>query len=107
MKKVGTLALFISFIVTILEPITGILIHKLAATVFLLLVFAHMAAYRKRPETKKYLLLLLVAASFATGVCGMIVEQYPLILLLHRAISAVAVIFLVLHIYRYRKRFSR
>lgn len=104
MRKIGNIALLISFIVTILEPITGIFIHKLAATVFLLLVFVHMAACRKRPGGKKYLLLFLVAASFATGIWGMIAEQYPFILLMHRAISAVTVVVLVLHIYRYRKR---
>ena len=37
MKKALNMALFLSFMITIMVPVTGIHVHKLAATAFLLL----------------------------------------------------------------------
>ena len=41
MKKILNYGLFISFLLTIMVPLTGVHIHKLASTVFLLLSIVH------------------------------------------------------------------
>ena len=46
LKKVLNYLLVISFIITILVPITGVIIHKMAATFFLLLSIIHVIIYR-------------------------------------------------------------
>lgn len=104
MKKALNLALLISFIVTILVPLTGIHIHKLASTLFLFLSIVHAVIYRKKLGAKRYLLLALVAVSFATGLFGMILDQYPIVLILHRVLSIGVVFFLAIHIFVYQKR---
>ena len=104
MKKVWNIALLISFIVTILVPITGVHIHKLASAVFLLLCIAHAAACRKKLDPKKLLLAALVTAAFVTGLFGMILDQFPVVLTLHRCISIAVVFFLAIHIFVYRRK---
>lgn len=104
MKKALNLALLLSFIATVMVPLTGVHIHKLASVLFLLLSIIHTFVYRKKLGTKRYLLLAVVAVSFLTGLLGMILDQYPIILILHRAISIAAVFFLSIHIFVYHKR---
>lgn len=104
MKKALNIALLVSFLVTILVPLTGIHIHKLASVLFLLLSLVHTIVYRKKLGVKRYLLLALIVLSFATGLFGMIFEQYAIILRLHRAVSIGVVFFLAIHIYLYRKK---
>lgn len=69
--------LFISFIVTVLAPLTGVHVHKMASTLFLLLTIVHTIAYRRTLGTKKYLLLCTVVIAFASGLLGMIFMQIP------------------------------
>ena len=95
--------LFISFIVTVLAPLTGVHVHKMASTLFLLLTIVHTIAYRRTLGAKKYLLLCTVVIAFASGLLGMIFEQIPGILLLHKAISIVSVFFLAIHIFVNRR----
>ena len=104
MKNSLNIALLISFIVTILVPITGVHIHKLASVIFLLLSIIHTIVYRKKLGTKKYLLLALVLISFATGLFGMILDQYPMILILHRVISIAVVLFMAIHIFIFHRK---
>lgn len=52
MKRVLNYLLAISFILTIMVPITGIIVHKLAATLFLILALIHVFIYRKRLDYK-------------------------------------------------------
>lgn len=47
MKRILNYLLAISFILTIMVPITGIIVHKLAATLFLILALIHVFLYRK------------------------------------------------------------
>ena len=47
MKRVLNYLLAISFILTIMVPITGIIVHKLASTLFLVLALIHVFIYRK------------------------------------------------------------
>lgn len=104
MKKFLNLALLASFILTILVPLTGIHIHKLASTVFLLFSIVHTIVYRRKLGVKRWLLLALIVISFATGLLGMILDQYPIVLILHRVISIALVFFLAIHIFVFHRK---
>lgn len=104
MKKALNLALLISFIATVMVPLTGVHIHKLASVVFLLLSIVHTLVYRKQLGPKKYALLAMVAVSFATGLFGMIFSHVPILMTAHRAISIALVFFMAIHIFVFRKR---
>lgn len=104
MKKALNIALLVSFLVTVMVPLTGVHIHKLASTLFLLLSIVHTLVYRKKLSAKRYLLLALIVTSFATGILGMILDQYPMVLIGHRVISIAVVFFLAIHIFVFHKR---
>ena len=104
MKKKLNIALLLSFLVTIMVSLTGVQIHKLASVLFLLLSIVHTIVYRKKLRTKRWLLLGLIVISFATGLFGMILDQFPVILILHRCISIVLVFFLAIHIFVFHKK---
>ena len=104
MKKILNIALFISFLVTIMVPLTGIHIHKMASVIFLLLSIVHTIAYRKMLGARRWLLLATIVISFFTGLFGMILDQIPIVLILHRAISIALVFFLAIHIFVFHKR---
>jgi len=106
MKRFLNIALLISFLVTIMVPLTGIHIHKLASVVFLLLSIVHTIVYRKKLGAKRWLLLVLIVVSFVTGLFGMILDQLPIILILHRCISIAVVFFLAIHIFVFHKKLS-
>ncbi len=104
MKKFLNLALLVSFIVTILVPLTGVHIHKLASTLFLLLSIVHTVVYRKKLGAKRYLLLALVLVCFLTGLFGMIFDHIPMVLVMHRVLSIALVFFLAIHIFVFHKK---
>ena len=104
MKKILNIALFMSFVTTVLVPVTGIHIHKMASAVFLLLSLVHTIVYRKKLGVKRWLLLATIVASFATGLFGMILDHIPVVLIFHRAISIVLVFFLAIHIFVVHKK---
>lgn len=104
MKKVLNLSLLISFCVTVMVPLTGIIVHKLASVLFLLLCAVHSVVYRRKLGSKRYLLLVLILLSFVTGLFGMILDQYPIVLALHRAVSIAVVFFLAIHIFVFHKK---
>ena len=103
MKKNLNIALLISFLLTVMVPLTGIHLHKLASVVFLLLTIVHTVIYRRKLGTKRWLLLAAVVISFLSGLFGMILDQIPLILILHRALSIALVFFLAIHIFVFHK----
>ena len=105
MKKILNIALLISFIVTIMVPLTGVHVHKMASVLFLLLSIVHSVVYRKKLGAKRWLLLVLIVISFATGLFGMILDQFPVVLALHRSISIALVFFLAIHIFIFHKKF--
>ena len=107
MRKALNLALLISFIITVMVPLTGVHVHKLASVVFLLLSIVHTVVYRKKLGTKRFVLLGLIVVSFATGLFGMILDQYPIVLILHRCISIAVVFFLAIHIFVYHRRLGK
>ena len=104
MKKLLNYGLFISFLFTIMVPLTGIHIHKLVSTVFLILSIVHTCVYRKKLNAKRWGLLLLIVISFATGLFGMILDHMPVVLILHRVISIAIVFFLAIHTYIFHRR---
>ena len=104
MRRVLNYLLAISFIVTILVPITGIMVHKLASTLFLLLALIHVFLYRKKLDYKYILVVVLTIVSFILGILGLVLVEYPIVLVLHRTISIVLVCLLAIHIYRFHRR---
>ena len=104
MKKTLNYGLFISFLLTIMVPLTGVHIHKLASTVFLLLSIVHTCVYRKKLNAKRWGLQLMIVISFATGLVGMVLDHISVVLILHRAISIAIVFFLAIHIYIFHRR---
>lgn len=104
MKKILNYALFVSFLFTIMVPLTGVHIHKLASAVFLLLSIVHTCVYRKKLNAKRWGLLLMIVISFLTGLFGMILDHIPVVLILHRAISIAIVFFLAIHTYIFHRR---
>ena len=104
MKKTLNIALLLSFLVTTMVPLTGVQIHKLASVLFLLLSIVHTIVYRKKLGVKRLLLLALIVISFATGLFGMILDQHPIILILHRCVSIALVFFLAIHIFVFHKK---
>ena len=107
MKRFLNIALLISFLVTIMVPLTGVHIHKLASVLFLLLSIVHTIVYRKKLGAKRWLLLALIVVSFATGLFGMVLDQFPIVLIVHRCISIALVFFLAIHIFVFHKRLYR
>ena len=107
MKKTLHYALLISFVITIMVPLTGVHIHKLASVIFLLLSIVHTVIYRKQLNAKRWLLLAMILLSFVTGLFGMILDQVPLVLAFHRVISIAVVFFLAIHIFVFHKKLSR
>ena len=101
--KILNFSLLFFLILTILVPITGVHIHKLASTLFLLLCVVHTVKYRKRFGAKYFLLLGIILVSFLTGLFGMIMDQIPMILQLHKVISIAAVAFLAIHIFVFHR----
>ena len=104
MKKALNIALLISFVVTIMVPLTGVHVHNMASVIFLLLSIVHTITYRKKLGMKLWLMLGLILISFTTGLFGMILDQYPVVLVLHRVISIALVFFLAIHIFVFHKK---
>lgn len=106
MKKVLNYLLAISFIITIMVPITGIIVHKLSSTLFLVLALIHVFLYRKRLDYKYILIIGLTIVSFVLGILGLVLVEYPIILILHRTVSIVLIILLAIHIYKFHRRLA-
>ena len=106
MKRVLNYSLAISFILTIMAPITGIIVHKLAATLFLVLALIHVFLYRKRLDLNYILIIVLTILSFVLGILGLIMVEYPIMLTLHRIVSIVLIILLAIHIYKFHRRIA-
>ena len=104
MKKILNIALLISFVVTVMVPLTGVHVHKLASAIFLLLSFAHTVVCRKGLGPRRWLLLAAVVVSFASGLFGMLLEHIPVVLIFHRALSIALVFFLAIHIFVFHRR---
>lgn len=98
------IALLISFAVTVMVPLTGIMVHKLASVLFLLLCAVHTVVYRKRLKAKWIVLLALVLVAFVSGLLGMILKEAPVVLAFHEAVSIGSVFFLAIHIFSFHRK---
>ena len=103
MNKLLNIILFILFILTILVPLTGIQIHKITSTLFLIFSIIHTIVYRNKLGFKKYLLVMIIFISFLSGLFGMIFEEYNMVINLHKIISISVVFFLAIHIFIYHE----
>ena len=106
MRRVLNYLLAISFVLTIMVPITGIIVHKLASTLFLVLALIHVFLYRKRVDLKFVLIIVLTILSFVLGILGLVLVEYPIMLTLHRTVSIVLIILLAIHIYKFHRRLA-
>lgn len=106
MRRVLNYLLAISFILTIMVPITGIIVHKLASTLFLVLALIHVFLYRKSLDLKFIFIIVLTILSFVLGILGLILVEYPIMLILHRTVSIVLIILLAIHIYKFHRRLA-
>ena len=106
MRRVLNYLLAISFVLTIMVPITGIIVHKLASTLFLVLALIHVFLYRKRLDYKYILVIVLTIVSFVLGILGLIMVEHPIMLTLHRTVSIVLIILLAIHIYKFHRRLA-
>lgn len=104
MKKCLSWLLLASFVITLLVPLTGIIVHKLASTVFLLLCLVHVILYRKKLGAKRWALLGGILLAFGTGVLSLVFAELPLVLALHKAVSITCVFFLAIHIFVFAYR---
>ena len=102
--KLLNAALLVSFVLTILGPLTGIIVHKLASTLFLLLCLVHTIVHRKKLNGKRFVLLFLIVLAYLAGLFGLIFEEISLILALHKVISIACVFFLAIHIFAFQNR---
>ena len=98
MKKALSILLMITFVLTLLVPLTGVHIHKSASLLFLLLCLVHTGLHWRKMDTRRIVVLGLIFASFLTGLFGLIFEETPIILALHKVISIAVVFFLAIHI---------
>lgn len=103
-KKILQMLLVISLLLTIAVPVTGIIVHKLAALAFLILCVIHTFMERKNMNRYKYLLLAIVLIDFGSGILGMILKEMQWILGFHRVISIVSVGFLAIHLFVNRRK---
>ena len=106
MRRVLNYLLAIIFILTIMVPITGIIVHKLASTLFLVLSLIHVFLYRKSLDLKFIFIIVLTILSFVLGILGLILVEYPIMLILHRTVSIVLIILLAIHIYKFHRRLA-
>lgn len=104
--RILNLLLLITFVVTMMVPITGLIVHKLASVLFLVLCLIHTIVYRKKMNGKRYAVLAIIFIAFLSGIFGMIYEELPIILALHKAISIVSVFLLAIHIFVYHKKLN-
>ena len=106
-KKILNVLLLVFFVITIMVPITGVQVHKMVSTLFLILSIVHTCVYYKKFSAKKLMLLSVIVVAFLSGLFGMILDQFAIILILHKAISIASVFFIAIHIFVYHKRCNR
>ena len=85
------------------SPFTGLIVHKLAATAFLLLCLVHIVVCRKKLGVRRWALLGGVMLAFGSGILSLIFAALPWVLALHKAVSMVCVCCLAIHIFAYRR----
>ena len=103
-SKILNILLLAAFIITMMAPLTGMMVHKMASLIFLLLCLVHTIVYRKQMNGKRFVVLGMIVVAFLTGIFGMILDHIPMVLALHKAVSVVSVFFLAIHIFVYHRK---
>lgn len=104
MKKGLNTALLLSFLATVLVPLTGVHIHKLASCVFLLLCIVHALLYRRKQSARRWLLLGLTMMCFLSGVLSMIFRPGTGMMAAHKVLSMALIFFLAIHIFVFYRK---
>ncbi len=104
MKKFLNYALLVTFVLTVLAPITGVQLHKIASSLFLLLSLVHTLVYRKALRVRRAFLLALVLLCYITGVLCLIFSESAVLLALHKVLSIGNVFFLAIHIFVFHRK---
>ena len=104
--KILNILLLITFVLTIMAPLTGIMIHKMVSVLFLLLSLIHTIIYRKKMNWKRFLVLGVIVLAFVSGILGMFFDYIPMVSAFHTAISIASVFFLAIHIFVYYRKIN-
>lgn len=102
--KILNYLLLICFVVTMMVPLTGIIVHKMASLFFLLLCIVHTIVYRKKMNGKRWGVLLTVVVAFMSGIFGMIYSEIPMVMAVHKVVSIALVFFLAIHIFVFHRK---
>lgn len=102
--KLGNILLLITFFLTIMAPLTGMVVHKLASTAFLLLCLIHVIRYKNGMNGKRYLALALIVLAFVSGIFALIYEEVALVVAIHKALSIITVFSMAIHIFVFHRR---
>lgn len=106
-SKILNYSLLVTFICTILVPFTGVAVHKLASTLFLLLSMIHIIVNRKYMNAKRVMLAGVVVVAFISGIFAMIFETNKMLMAFHKVVSIVVVFFMAIHLFVYQKRLRK
>ena len=58
-------------------------------------------------QWRRWILLGVIVISFASGLFGMILDEMPIVLALHKAISIASIFFLAIHIFVFHRRMKK
>lgn len=100
-KRIINIALLLSFILVFSVPITGLKIHKISSTIFLLLSIIHTLIYLKKINIKKILLLIIVLIVFISGIMSMFFDVW---INIHKFIGMISIMFIAIHLFIYHKK---
>ncbi len=104
MKRIKTILnilLLITFIITLLVPITGLIVHKISSCIFMLLTIIHTIIYHNKINYKHIILFVITIIVF---ICGMLAMILPLFINIHKVLSIIYVLFMGGHLFIYHKR---
>lgn len=104
MKKGLHILLFAVFVLTVMVPLTGIHVHKLSSLLFLVLCIVHAGMCRKKMNVRRFLMAGLIFTAFLTGLLGMIFEEYPFVMSVHKVSSIGIVFFVAIHIFVFKSK---
>ncbi|MBE5887205.1 MAG: heme transporter CcmB [Lachnospiraceae bacterium] len=87
-------------------PLTGLMVHKLVSVFFLILCAIHTIAYRKKMNWKRWGVLGIILVAFSSGIFGIVFEEIPVIIAMHKVISISSVFFLAIHIFVFHRKLT-
>lgn len=107
MKRTLNILLTASLLLTLSVPLTGLIVHKMASALFLLLCAVHTAVYRKKLRARGLALAAVVLIAFVSGVFSLVFDGIPAVLALHKIVSLTCVAALAVHIFCFHRRMLR